>query len=224
MSDISSIFHSTGTTDGPPSPEVVEADLARGHLALARQHRRRAVRRSLAMTTTLAAAAVVAIAVGQSSPSDAPSVAKAPRTTAAPPSPVAPASIQLVSYHGAQLAGFTVDRVPAGWKLSSSTQYALLVTPQASTDDRPDVFEGKLAVLTSSLDASGLGDGRPVTVNGREGRVMDQGEYGITLRYTDARGFGVDIQAPLALHWSDAQIVAFAEGVHVTSNAVHSRG
>ena len=53
---------------------------------------------------------------------------------------------------------------------------------------------------------------------------MDQGEYGITLRYTDPRGFGVDVQAPAALHWSDAQVVAFAEGVHVTRDAVHSRG
>ena len=46
----------------------------------------------------------------------------------------------------------------------------------------------------------------------------------LVLRYNAPNGFGIDIQAPPALHWSAAQIVAFAEGVHVTSDAVHSRG
>jgi hypothetical protein len=200
---------------------VIEADLARGRAALNRAHRRRTVRRSLATTTALAAAGVVAVALSQGSSPAAPPVVKAPPTVTRP---AVPPQIQLVRYTGPQLEGFTVDKVPAGWELSSSTQYALLITPAGSTDDRPDVFEGKLAVLTSSSDAPGLGDGRPVRVNGREGRVMDQGEYGVTLRYTDPRGFGVDIQAPAELHWSDAQLVAFAQGVHVTREAVHSRG
>ncbi|MCW2545349.1 MAG: hypothetical protein JWM40_2901 [Frankiales bacterium] len=221
MTDISALFHQAGAGEGAPSPEVIEADLLRGRQALAQHHRRRTIRRSLVMTTSLAAVGAVAVVLSQSTPTDAPPVTAHPGVTR----PVAPSGIQLVSYTGKQLAGFTVDRVPAGWQLSNSTQYALLITPVGSTDHRPDAFEGKLAVLTSSLDAHGLGDGRPVTVNGRPGRVMDQGPYGLTLRYNDsAHGFGVDIQAPLALHWTDAQVIAFAEGVHVTGDAVHSRG
>jgi hypothetical protein len=222
MTDISALFHQTGTDDGAPSPEVIDGDLARGRQALARHHRRRTVRRSMAMTTSLAAAAVVAVALSQgSSPADPPPVAIKPSVT----TPTTSSSIQLVSWTGKQLAGFTVDRVPAGWQLANSTQYALLITPAGSTDHRPDAFEGKLAVLTSSLDAHGLGDGRLVSVNGQPGRVMDQGSYGLTLRYNDAaEGFGVDIQAPLTLHWTDAELIAFAEGVHVTGDAVHSRG
>jgi hypothetical protein len=223
MTDISALFHAVAD-NAPAAAEVVEADLGRGRAALARDHRRRTVRRSLLTTTSLAAAAVVAVVATQGSSPSAPPTAQGPSVSPTTAQPVAPAQIQLVRYTGGQLEGFTVDRLPAGWELSSSTQYALLITPAGSTDDRPDVFEGKLAVLTSSLDATGLGEGRQVTVNGREGRVMDQGEYGITLRYTDPRGFGVDIQAPLALHWTDDQVVAFAEGVHVTRDAVHSRG
>jgi hypothetical protein len=113
--------------------------------------------------------------------------------------------------------------VPAGWHLSTSTQFALLITADGSTDNDPDAFEGKLAVLTSSVDEHGLGDGDPVTVNGQPGRV-DVQDGTVLLRYNDPDGFGVDIQAPPALHWTDDQIVAFAEGVHVTGNAVHSHG
>ncbi|MBV9486991.1 MAG: hypothetical protein JO246_13140, partial [Frankiaceae bacterium] len=134
-------------------------------------------------------------------------------------------AIKLVSYSGKQLEGFTVDEVPAGWHLSTSTQYALLITPNdGSLNDNPDDFQGKLAVLTSSVDEHSLGHGDDVTVNGEHGVVSDQGSYGIMLRYNDPDGFGVDIQAPQALHWSDQQIVAFAAGVHVTGDAVHSRG
>ena len=98
--------------------------------------------------------------------------------------------------------------MPDGWQLSTSTQYALLITRTAITDNDPDAFEGKLAVLTSSVDEHGLGQGRRRHRQRPAGVVSDQGKYGIMLRYNDPNGFGVDIQAPAALHWTDAQIVA----------------
>lgn len=194
-----------------PGEEVVDADLARGRAALVVAHRRR-TRRRLAGAGTLAAVAAAAVVVANSGASH----------------PLTPAGsktgqIRLVDYSGAQLPGFTVSEVPQGWQLSTSTPYALLITPDGSTNNQPDDFEGKLAVLTSSNDQQGLGSGDAVTVDGQAGRVSRQPGY-LILNYNTANGFGVNIQAPDALGWDDAQIVAFAEGVHVTANAVHSNG
>lgn len=194
-----------------PGSEVVDADLARGRAALAVALRRR-TRLRLAGGGTLAAIAVAAVAVANSGGS---------RRLA--PASTKTGQIRLVDYSGAQLPGFTVSEVPQGWRLSTSTATALLITPEGSTNHQPYDFEGKLAVLTSSTDQQGLGSGDAVVVNGQPGRVSEQTGY-LTLNYNTVNGFGVNIQAPDALGWSDAQIVAFAEGVKVTANAVHSHG
>lgn len=194
-----------------PGQSVVDADLARGRAALAVAHRRRSYRR-LAGAGTLAvvvAATVVAVSDGGSH-QPLPAGSKA-------------GQIRLVDYSGAQLPGFTVSEVPQGWQLSSSTPYALLITPDGSTNNNPDDFEGKLAVLTSSRDQQGLGGGDSVTVDGQPGKVSEQ-DGTLTLNYNTANGFGVNIQAPDSLGWGDAQIVAFAEGVTVTAHAIHSVG
>lgn len=193
-----------------PAAETVDADLARGRAALAVAHRR--TRRRLAGAGTLAAVAAAAVVVANSGASHAPA-----------PGGSRPGQIRLVDYSGAQLPGFTVSEVPQGWQLSTSTPYALLITPDGSTNNDPDVFSGKLAVLTSSVDQHGLGGGDSVTVNGQPGKVSEQ-DGTLMLTYNTANGFGVNIQAPDALGWDDAQIVAFAEGVKVTANAVHSHG
>jgi hypothetical protein len=231
MSDIKHLFDGVAqSTARPPSPELVEADVTRGRIALGRVHRQRTIRRSMLAGGSLAAAVAVVVAVTQLSGSSSPhatngrlgpAVGHPSQQTGHRP---AKSAIKLVAYNGKQLQGFTVDRVPNGWYLSTSTESALLIDPKGSTDDDPNAFEGKLAVLTSSVDEHGLGKGDQVRVNGQPGVVSDQGQYGIMLRYNDPSGFGVDVQAPLQLHWSDAQIVAFAEGVHVTGNAVHTHG
>jgi hypothetical protein len=236
MSDITELFKQIApSADAPPSAETVDADLARGRQALLRDHRRRTIRRSMAATATVAAAAVVAVVVSQiagSSGTTHPQNA-APSHHAARPGSTQPTvvkthhkatSIKLVSYKGKQLAGFTVDKVPDGWFLSTSTQFALLIDPNGDKDNDPDAFVGKLAVLTQSSDVHHLPKGTAVTVNGQPGVVTDQGKYGLSLTYNDAGGFGVVIQAPAPLHWTNQQLVSFAEGVHVTSNAVASRG
>lgn len=235
MTDINELFRTVAADiDAPPSPDTVEADLARGRGALLKAHRKRTIRRSMTAATALVAGVavlVVATEIGGGSHDNrqanhpgthAPAIAKMHRQTK--PQHQTAHSIRLVSYSGKQLQGFTVDAVPAGWRLSSSTQYALLIDPPGDNDNDPDAFIGKLAVLTSSTDEHGLGGGDSVTVNGQPGKVSDQGKYGLMLRYDSPDGFGVDVQAPAQLNWTDAQIVSFAEGVHVTGNAVHSHG
>jgi len=130
--------------------------------------------------------------------------------------------VRLIAYTGKQLAGFTVDRVPEGWHLSGSTQYALTINPQDDPNNNPDVFEGKLTVLLQSQDASGLPAGQAVSVNGQPGVVTDDG--GQALTYNDGKGHTVVVQAPDRLAWSSAQLVSFAEGVHVTGNVIAGRG
>jgi hypothetical protein len=234
MSDITELFKRVAPhIDDEAAAGTIEADLVRGHRALARDHRRRTIRRSMATTATIAAAAVIAVVATQAGNGSAPkrqtqkqpgAVAPSPHHKTKPQVHTRKAAVKLVSYDGKQLNGFTVDKVPAGWFLSTSTQYALLIDPDGSTDNDPDAFEGKLAVLTQSKDVHHLPPGTPVTVDGQPGVVSDQGKYGENLTYNDPSGFGVVIQAPLALHWSADQIVAFAEGVHVTSNALQGEG
>jgi hypothetical protein len=235
MSDITELFSRVAPTDAEPSTETVEADLARGQRALTRAHRQRAIRRAMAATTTVAAAAVVVLVASQLDGSSsethhailtgpvtgATKAARHPTVSKPPVHRVT--AIKLVDYTGKQLAGFTVDKVPDGWSLSTSTQYALLIDPKGDKDNDPDAFVGKLAVLTQSRDEPGLPKGTPVTVNGEAGVVTGQGKYGISLTYNTPT-LGVVIQAPPQLAWTDQQIVAFAEGVHVTNDAVASRG
>jgi hypothetical protein len=238
MSDITELFNRVAPgAEVDPSAETVDADLARGHHALSRDHRRRTIRRSMAATTTVAAAAVIALFATQLSGGGAakthrpqvalkqpgahvrvhhPTVVKAHHRSTTP--------IKLVAYTGKQPKGFTVDSIPDGWFLGGVNQFALTIDPAGDTDVSPQDFEGKLAVLTQSRDVIGLGAGRSVTVNGQPGVISDHGKYGLNLNYNTASGFGVDIQAPAQLNWSDAQLVAFADGVHVTSDAVPSRG
>jgi hypothetical protein len=233
MTDITDLFAAVAPAAQEPSPETVDADVARGHRALVRVHRRRLVRRSLVTTLSLAAVAVGVTTTMQHNGSDTTrhgaGVDAAPATHLATPAskrPVVPAAraVRLVAYTGSQLAGFTVDRVPDGWHLSTSTQLALNINRHGDTNNDPDVFEGKLTVLLQSQDAHGLPHGTPVTVAGEPGVVTDQGRYGESLTYNDTSGHTVVVQAPATLAWSDSQIVRFAEGVHVTGDALAGRG
>jgi hypothetical protein len=233
MTDITDLLAAVAPAAAEPSPETVEADIARGHRALVRARRRRLVRRSLVTTMSLAVVAVGVTATMQHHGTDATrhgvAAAKAPVThpaTHAAKRPVVPDAhaVRLVAYTGSQFSGFTVDRVPDGWHLSSSSQYALNINRHGDTNNNPDVFEGKLTVLLQSQDAHGLPGGTAVTVGGEPGVVTDQGKYGESLTYNDTSGHTIVVQAPLDLAWSDSQIVQFAEGVHVTGDALAGRG
>jgi hypothetical protein len=237
MSDITEIFSKVGPDPSDPTSEQLDADIARGHRAARQVDRQRRIKRSMITATSVAAAAVLVVVGAQlhgngSAKAPAHTVAKDPSVVKVVTPAKAPAkvkvrhqatAIKLVAYHGTQLHGFTVDSVPQGWFLSTSTPYALLIDPDGSKDSDSSVFVGKLAVLTSSVDEHGLGKGTRVTVNGQKGVISDQGPDGLMLSYNTDR-FGIDIQAPAQLHWTDSQLVAFAQGVHETGDAVQSHG
>jgi hypothetical protein len=245
MTDIDTLLKSVAPDAVRPDPEVVAADLARGRAALVRVRRRRMLRVSVG-GASLAAAAAAMVLVATSAPTRAGSTSSHPSRgtphaqVTRHPAPghvkIAPQSaakhahgprVELVDYSGAQLPGFMVSQIPEGWQLSTSTSTALLITPDDGTvNNDPDDFADKLAVLPQSVDEHGLGPGDPVTVNGQDGRVDHHsglpGE--LQLRYTIPDGHAVDVQAPSSLHWTDDQIVAFAEGVQVTANVGTTHG
>jgi hypothetical protein len=231
MTDITELFRTVSPAVDEPSDDLVDADVARGRFALSREHRRRRIRRSgLAAAAVVAAFAVVVFAShgsGSSQPTVAGGHPKAPPVAASHSTKKqthkkAPA-IKLVAYNGKQLQGFTVDKIPAGWFLGGVSQYALTINPAGDRNLRPDVFEGKLTVLLASKDETSFPkNGTQVTVNGQPGVIWDEG--GVQLGYADGAGHRLDIEVPSRLGWSDDQIVAFAEGVHVTTDALAGVG
>jgi len=226
MTDINELFRTVATdVDTPPAAETIEADLARGRGALLRAHRQRTIRRSMTAATALAAGVavlVVATQVGGGTTDGNHLTTKQPGVTHHHGNATKP-SIRLVSYTGKQLAGFSVDKVPAGWYLGAVNQYALTINANDDHNTNADVFENKLTVLLASQDEQSFPkNGDHVTVAGQPGVIWNGGEE--MLGYTDAAGHRIVVQYPDALGWNDTQMVAFAEGVHVTSNALAGRG
>jgi hypothetical protein len=228
MTDINELFHGVATgVDTPPSAETVDADVVRGRNALLKAHRQRTIRRSMTAATALAAGvAVIAVATqvggGSSQPNN---VAKNPGVTHHNGNAAAhhAASIKLVSYTGKQLAGFSVDKVPAGWYLGAVNQYALTINANSDHNTNADVFENKLTVLLASQDEQSFPkNGDKVTVDGQAGVIWNGGEE--MLGYTDNAGHRIVVQYPDALGWNSAQMVTFAQGVHVTNDALAGRG
>ena len=186
------------------SDAVVTDDVRRGRRALGRRRVRIGVAASA--VTLLAAGALTAGLTGSST---------ATRTS------LDSRSIKLVDYTGTQPHGFEVAQVPDGWVLKDSTpDYLDIAVPSDNTDG--SVFINKLVVMLESVDETGAPQGTAVTVNGHSGAISEQDGVK-TLRYSDG-AHRVEIQAWSNLHWSDDQLVQFADGVTVTSAAVPGRG
>lgn len=206
-------------TPGGTGPDVVAADVARGHRALARRR----------LLLSGAAVAVVAVAVGAAQiglPGGATT------TDAGGPAPQTRTSrLHLVAYTGEQPAGFRVSTVPEGWRVVSSDRSMFVVTPPGEEPPAPAPgaavsVRGQITVSLQSL--SQLPAGSPVTtvkVNGRAGELGFPEKAKGTLSdlrwliFPDGAGRKVLVQVPGQLGLSDDQIVRFAEGVTVTDQA-----
>ncbi|MFG2004428.1 hypothetical protein ACGFNU_35275 [Spirillospora sp. NPDC048911] len=216
---------------GPAAADVVAADLARGHRALGRRRRRR-----IAYTgAALAVAACAAVGAGQLVRSGD---ATAPAARGAGPAPQA-SRVQLVAYSGAQPAGFKVRTVPAGWKVVSSDRGAFVVAPPgtdtAPSSQGPDggggiSLEGRLAVMLQGLSRlPGHSSVTKVDVNGEQGQLGFADGGNATTRakwliFPDGAGHKVLVQVPVSLGLTDDQIVRFARGITVTSEAQTTGG
>ncbi len=219
MSDVRDVLERTArSAEATPSDETLEADVHRGRAALAR---RRVTRFSVAGLIAVVVVAGTAVVAGNLGHSSGTTAHRAGQTSGRQhhSGPAAGTPVRLVAYHGDQPEGFTVSQVPDGWFLQGTNAFSLTVAPQGDTTS-PDAFEGKLVVmLLSSSAPQRLPEGDPVEVGGNPG-VISGGPPADTLTYRDDAGHFVQVQAwTSTLHWTDDQLVSFAEGVQVTAQA-----
>ena len=220
------------SVDHTVAAHTVDADLGRARRALARRRTRRGGAVGLVAAGVLAGGLVL----GGADPAPVTPSASGPGQDTMV---VVPGGVQLVSYVGDQLPGYSVDRVPEGWQLLSADADALLIGPLGTTDRDPDSFLGKLAVMLMSADGAVPTEGVPVQVGTVPGIVTSAtggmpGEVDSTwgtdprelvLYFVDpVSGQPVVVQVPAALDWTPAQAADFAAGVHVTDAAVDGVG
>lgn len=196
MSNVLEQLATLGTDAGPPSDSVVRRDVARGRAAL----RRRRVRRGIAGVGATAAIAATAVVVTSGSPS----------------SP-APGGLDLVVYTGKQLPGFTVEKVPEGFALQGANAYSLNISRPADHTSLND-YRDKLVVMLQSRDATGTPTGKAVTINGRPGTISTFDPTAKQLYYSDGT-HDIVIQSASKLGLTDDELVEFAQGVTVTTEA-----
>lgn len=141
------------------------------------------------------------------------------RPTRPPVSPAQIDTISLVTYTGAQLPGFVVTQVPEGYVLQGISGSVLAVAEVG--DHSPlDTFEGKLVVILD--DHPGPATGDAVTVGGRPGRINVQD--GTMMRTYDDGSHDITVQAWNTIRLTQAQLVAFANGVTVLPGAEVGHG
>lgn len=138
-------------------PSVVAADVRRGRRAVAR---RRAVRGASTGVFALAVGGVAAGVAARDTPDDA--------------------GLDLVTYDGPQLPGFTVDKVPQGYMLQGATAYTLDVAKPGDTSSLDD-FRGKLVVMLEQTDPAPAKVGEPCG-----GSVERHGKK-LLFRFSDGR-------------------------------------
>jgi hypothetical protein len=231
MIDMLGTLRDTGA-QVPADSDTVAADVARGRRALIVRRGRR-----IAGTGFVAVAATAAIAtgtVGQSSGSGATAASAAPaasRPSAVIQPTTATTQLQLIAYEGAQPVGFKVSTVPAGWHVTSSSRFAFVaVPPGTKTPPRP---AGAPVSIMGGIAVMLQGDSRlpadepisKVTVQGNEGQLgLTKDKSAKWLIYPHGAGSKVLVQVPTKLGLTDKQIVQFADGITVTSDAQAGRG
>jgi hypothetical protein len=249
MTDLETMLSNAGRSGPyqDAAADVVDADVARAHRALVHRRVRRTGGRSLAVgalalgsfavlhtqsggqtaTTGIAAPTTktatttkpVATKRATTTPAMVATVPTVPKTKTAASPAVHELAIKLVDYTGTQPPGYTVGSVPSGWDLQGVSNFALVIGPKGDADQELNDFQGKLVVMLASSDEPAHQTGTPVAVGDLTGVVRHTDPNVTQLFVTDAAGHHIDIQAPTSLHWSDAQVGAFAATVHVNPNA-----
>jgi hypothetical protein len=220
MNDIKALLDRA--VDDVPASAAADDDLLRGRRALHRHRMRRA-----AAPLALATVGATAIVVGQRP--DAPSTQHAvlhsplPRTAPTAPTRVQAQAIRLVAYKGEQPSGYRVAYVPQGWEIQGADPFAMTIAPYDFPDQQPASFVGKLIVMSQSADATGTPGGTPRPIGKHTGYLLHT-EGIVVCTFQDETGTWLQLQVPPSLHWTDDEVVQFAEGVQVTGDEKPSHG
>jgi hypothetical protein len=225
MIDMLGTLRDTGA-QVPADSDTVAADVARGRRALIVRRGRR-----IAGTGFVAVAAAAAIATGTVGQSSGSGATAASRPSAVIQPTTATTQLQLIAYEGAQPVGFKVTTVPAGWHVTSSSRSAFVAVPPGTKT--PHGPAGAPVSLMGGIAVMLQGDSRlptdepitKVTVQGNEGQLgLTEDKGAKWLIYPHGAGSKVLVQVPTKLGLTDKQIVQFADGITVTSDAQAARG
>ncbi|KUL24829.1 hypothetical protein [Actinoplanes awajinensis] len=236
MTNLREQFEALAGSPAAPTTAQTDADLARGRGALRRRRALQAATGS-AFAIVVAAAAVAFTTTSTPAPST-PQAAGPTATTAATTGVTASAAFALVAYKGEQPAGFSIDKVPAGWEVQGLDENLLTLAPEGAkprnsaepqgdqADTDPYSFVGKVVVTLQSLDEQGTPAGEAVKVGGKKATLVKKegAKDGRTLYVAQPSGVNLQIQVWDGIGWSADQIVEFAEGIHVNPNAKQGRG
>ena len=229
MTDVRRLLDQATRAPAPVPSHVVEADLARAQRGL-RRHRASWCIRSGVVAAAACAAAVMVVQPGSPSGSTTDS-------TSGPLLSRQESSIALVAYTGPPVAGFTIDRVPAGWVVEAVDDSALTLVPAGQQDpdgyrklevDGLRALHGRIAVFLSDRLPQRIGT--TVEVNGSRGLVvaLDDGAAGDRLGgyslFLPQTGDYLTIQVPAELNWSVRRLVEFTAGIHARDDALTSGG
>ncbi|WP_250004573.1 hypothetical protein [Actinoplanes sp. M2I2] len=227
MTDLMDVLRNLPQAVGtaPAGPDIVAADVARGRHAVTRRRRRH-------LTLSGAAVAVVAaVTVGAAQLPGGPATDTGAGVVTAQATPM-----RLVAWTGEQPKGFTVRSVPDGWRVISDDASSFVVAPpgQGVTEPQPgQAFSvvDRIAVSLQGLSRFGADHKvRTVDINGEQGRLgFAQESEGKAsdmrwLMFTDPSGRRVLVQIPASANLPDDQLVAFAEGITVTDQALEIGG
>jgi hypothetical protein len=191
-----------------PEQTIIDADVRRGRAALNRRRRRQGA----AATAAVAALAIAGVSLSAAAPT---------RSRVSTQAGTRLPSVHLVAYTGAQPAGFTVAKIPAGYVLQGA-QPTTLDIAEPGNHTSLDSFVDKLVVSLQSTDATTPTAGTRVKVNGEPGVItVSDGVH--TLTYSEGN-HEVQVQAWSNIHLTDSQLVTFAAGVTVTSAVQPTHG
>jgi len=197
--------------ENPVTDAEVAGDLARGRAAQRRRRHLRGATVGVALTAVLAVGAGAGALMADHDAAPAASGQTGHQ------------AVTLVAYHGRQLPGFEVAKVPAGFTLQGANAFSLAIA-RPSDHSGIDSFADKLVVMLQSRDQQGTPAGKAVTVNGHAGTIYSTPDkLARILQYSDGSHV-VQVQAWSSLGLGDDQLVDFAEGVTVTAEAQASVG
>jgi len=207
MNDLMEDLARLSTPAAQVDDATVAADLRRGRRA---QRNRRLTRLVTSGVAVVAVGGVATAVVVGGHDGKAPEAS--PRTTH---------GMRLADYDGAQLPGFTIAKVPAGFVLQGADGGKLDIARPG--DHTPlDSFVGKVVVTLLPTESKVDTKGTPVTVDGRQGYLVRQ-DSSTSLEYTDGT-HEVVVQSWNGIGLTDAQLVELAEGITVTDAVQPSHG
>ncbi len=207
MNDLNTLLERAA---GPAAaaPSTSEADLTRGHRALARTRRRRGAAGLLGV----AAAGVVGVGIARfTDPGD--------EGVAADDTSAHGGSTGITFLAQPFEAGpYTFDQTPEGWEVQGANAYAVTIAPVGFPDQEPLSFAGKLVILFDGNRPSGA----PVELHGRTFWIGGSDGYidasPPAPSRNEPRGV-VSIQYPNDAGWTRDTMLAFLAGVHVGPDA-----